>query len=189
MKDKIVKLKENISRLAESGFLHIIVSSTLAKAVSFVSAMFLPKIITDKVEYGLLSYVDNIRSYILLINGLGIMHAIMRFCTKESDEARKWGRFKSIVKTGLVFDVIIVSISIAAMLIIPERFDGERNYLLISSLIPIFFFLFESVQLYLRACFKNQQFSYLSFIYTFLMVVLQIGSAYFAGVTGVLYSR
>ena len=83
MRQMILKIKDNINRLAESGFMHIIISSTLVKVVSFVSAMFLPRIITDKVEYGLLSYVDNIRSYILLFNGLGIMQAIMRFCTKE----------------------------------------------------------------------------------------------------------
>lgn len=189
MKTIFREIKGYCKQLTSGGFFHIIFSSTLVKVVAFISAIFLPRIIADRADYGLLGYVDNIRSYILLINGLGISNAILRFCSKDEAEEKKWGYLKTEIKIGLIFDVIIVAVSIVLMLVLPEKFDGERSCLLISSIIPIFFFLFESIQLFLRACFRNKEYSYLSLIFSVLMVIFQILGGIVGNVAGVLISR
>ena len=74
VRDKVVN---SIKKMGNSGFLHIIVSSSLVKVVSFISAIFLPRLLS-KSDYGILTYVDNIRNYIIMINGLGIANATIR---------------------------------------------------------------------------------------------------------------
>lgn len=73
------RLWEGIGTLRRRGFFHIIAGSTLAKIAGFVSVFFLPRFLS-KADYGLLTYVDNIRNYVMLFNGLGITQATLRYC-------------------------------------------------------------------------------------------------------------
>lgn len=184
-----VKFVGIYNQLASSGFFHIIISSTLVKIVSFISAMFLPRIISDKADYGLLSYVDNIRSYILMINGLGISYAIMRYCAKESNEKRRWGYFVTIMRYGVFIDVFIVLGTVFFAFITPETIVGQRELIIYAAATPIFFLLFDGIQLYLRSCLKNKEYSALSFSYSIIMVLFQIAAALAYGVTGVVWIR
>lgn len=184
-----VKFVGIYNQLASSGFFHIIISSTLVKIVSFISAMFLPRIIADKADYGLLSYVDNIRSYILMINGLGISYAVMRYCAKEDDEKKRWGYFVSIMRYGILVDVVIVLGTVLFAFVAPETIAGQRELILYAAAMPIFFLLFDGIQLYLRSCLKNKEYSFLSFSYSFIMVLFQIAAAFVYGVTGVIWIR
>ena len=61
------RLWEGIGTLRRRGFFHIIAGSTLAKIAGFVSVFFLPRFLS-KADYGLLTYVDNIRNYVMLFN-------------------------------------------------------------------------------------------------------------------------
>lgn len=69
-------------------FFHIIAGSTLAKIAGFVSVFFLPRFLS-KADYGLLTYVNNIQSYVMLFNGIGITQATLRFCAQKSDDEVK----------------------------------------------------------------------------------------------------
>lgn len=64
------RLWEGLNTLRKRGFFHIIAGSTLAKIAGFVSVFFLPRFLS-KADYGLLTYVDNIRNYVMLFNGPG----------------------------------------------------------------------------------------------------------------------
>lgn len=185
----ISKIKDTINSLKRNGFFHVILSSSLVKVVSFISAIFLPRIIGDKVAFGLLSYVDNIRSYILMFNGLGVTYSIIYYCAKENNERKRSGYFASILKLGFVIDAFVVLLTIILTLVLPETFSGQKELMLASSFICVFFLFFEGIQLYLRACLKNNYYSYLNATYTVLMVVLQIAAAFFSGVTAVVWIR
>ena len=178
----LVKAKNN-------GFFHIIVSSSLVKVVSFISAMFLPRVVADKSDYGLLVYVDNIRGYIMLINGIGIANATLRYCAKEDDEGKKKGYFLASLAIGIAFDVLMIAASAAVFILVPFTFAGASELLLLLSVLPLFAFLFEDIQLFLRACFENKKFSALSLFYTVLMVLGQIGFALLWGLKGVVLGR
>ena len=82
------KLCEGISSLHKRGFFHIIAGSTLAKIAGFVSVFFLPRFLS-KADYGLLTYVDNIRNYVMLFNGIGITQASLRFCAQKGSDEEK----------------------------------------------------------------------------------------------------
>lgn len=183
------RLKKLWVQMRNKGFLHIIISSTLVKVVSMMSAMFLPRIISSKVDYGLLTYVDNIRNYILLLNGLGMANAALKFCaTDESQEKRK-GYFLVSLGIGIGFDIILTIGTVIYYLTADFQFDGAREYLLAMSLLPILSFLFDDIQIMLRACFENKKFSFLSFAYALLSLTCQIGLAWIWSLKGVVAGR
>ena len=159
------RLWEGIGTLRRRGFFHIIAGSTLAKIAGFVSVFFLPRFLS-KADYGLLTYVDNIRNYVMLFNGLGITQATLRYCAQEGSDEEKKGYFITTLKVG-----------------------GARFQLVLSSCLPVLYFLFTDIQLLLRATFQNQRYSVYNFTYSFLLMIFQIVFAVLWGVTGVMVSR
>ncbi len=182
------KLWEGLGTLRRRGFFHIIAGSTLAKIAGFVSVFFLPRFLS-KTDYGLLTYVDNIRNYVMLINGVGMTQATLRYCAQEGSDEEKKGYFITTIKIGLLADVALIVLTAAAYMIVPFPFEGARFQLVISSCLPVFYFLFTDIQLLLRATFQNQRYSVYNFTYSFLLMIFQIVFAVLWGVTGVMIGR
>lgn len=182
------KLWEGLGTLRRRGFFHIIAGSTLAKIAGFVSVFFLPRFLS-KTDYGLLTYVDNIRNYVMLINGVGMTQATLRYCAQKGSDEEKKGYFITTIKIGLLADVALIVLTAAAYMIVPFPFEGARFQLVISSCLPVFYFLFTDIQLLLRATFQNQRYSVYNFTYSFLLMIFQIVFAVLWGVTGVMIGR
>ena len=119
------KLWDGIVTLHKKGFFHIIAGSTLAKIAGFVSVFFLPRFLS-KADYGLLTYVDNIRNYVMLFNGIGITQATLRFCAQKGDDEVKKGYFISSLKIGIIADIFLIVLTTAAYLIIPFPYEGAK---------------------------------------------------------------
>lgn len=182
------KLWEGIKTLHKRGFFHIIAGSTLAKIAGFVSVFFLPRFLS-KADYGLLTYVENIRNYVMLFNGIGITNATLRFCAQQGSDEEKKGYFVASLKIGIFADVFLIVLTTAAFLVIPFPYEGARFQLVISSCLPILYFLFTDIQLLLRATFQNQRYSIYNFTYSFLLMIFQIVFAVLWGVTGVMIGK
>lgn len=182
------KLWEGLGTLKKRGFFHIIAGSTLAKIAGFVSVFFLPRFLS-KNDYGLLTYVDNIRNYVMLLNGIGITNATLRYCAQKGSDEEKKGYFLTSLKVGITADVLLIIFTAAAYLMIPFPFEGARFQLVVSSCLPILYFLFTDIQLLLRATFQNKRYSVYNFTYSFLLMIFQIIFAVLWGVTGVMVSR
>lgn len=182
------KLWKGIKTLHKRGFFHIIAGSTLAKIAGFVSVFFLPRFLS-KADYGLLTYVENIRNYVMLFNGIGITNATLRFCAQQGSDEEKKGYFVASLKIGIFADVFLIVLTTAAFLVIPFPYEGARFQLVISSCLPILYFLFTDIQLLLRATFQNQRYSVYNFTYSFLLMIFQIVFAVLWGVTGVMIGK
>ena len=182
------KLGEGRKTLHKRGFFHIIAGSTLAKIAGFVSVFFLPRFLS-KADYGLLTYVENIRNYVMLFNGIGITNATLRFCAQQGSDEEKKGYFVASLKIGIFADVFLIVLTTAAFLVIPFPYEGARFQLVISSCLPILYFLFTDIQLLLRATFQNQRYSVYNFTYSFLLMIFQIVFAVLWGVTGVMIGK
>jgi O-antigen/teichoic acid export membrane protein len=182
------KIASLLKKGSNTGFLHIIISSTLVKIVSFISSIFLPRFLS-KDDFGLLAYVDNIMGYILLINGLGIVNATIRFVPNEKSDEDKMGIFITTIIIGLIFDIILLGILVIGLFTLPINLGESKELLSLMILIPPLTFIFEDIQLFLRALFKNKSYSILSFIYTIMMVVLQITFALMFYLNGVIIAR
>lgn len=181
-------ITEIFFKAKQKGFFHIIFSSTLVKIIGFLSAIFLPRFLS-KYDYGLLSYIDTIRNYILLFNGLGIANATLRYCAQDINAEKKKGLFLATIIIGVSSDVLLIIGSIVIFMLVPFQFEGSKYFLLLSSVFPIFAFLYEDMQLFLRACFENKKYSIVSFVYAFLMVVLQIIFAIWGQLKGIILGR
>lgn len=189
LKRELQKLIKIGITLSKSGFFHIIASSTIIYIVNFMSAIFLPRVISSKAEYGLLVYVDNIRSYIVILSGIGLAHATLRYVSRTKDEASRKGVLKYTTHIGILMTLGIVLISICVFFLIDFPFTNARSYLMIMSFIPLLIFIMDNQQLFLRGSFQNKHYSLIAFIYTSLMVVLQISFGYLFGIMGVAAGR
>lgn len=189
LQQRYKQLLDGIQALKRKGFFHIIAGSTLAKIAGFVSVIFLPRFLPSKAEYGLLSYVDNIRNYIMLFNGIGIANATLRYCAQEDSLENKKGYFLASLWIGLGADLVMIVLTVAAFLLVPFQYQGSNALLLLSSLLPVFYFLFNDIQLLLRASFENRKYSVYNFSYSFLLMIFQIVFALLGGAAGVMVGR
>lgn len=185
---RVDQVKNGIRLIKEKGFFHIIISSSLVKVISFISAMFLPRVLS-KTDYGVLVYVDNIRNYFLMFNALGITNATLRYCVQEESEEEKRGVFLYSLRKGLIIDLILFIGSLIFFLCADFQFQSSRLYLVLMSALPILVFIYEDLQLYLRALFANREYSILSFSYSALMVIAQIVLAITSGILGIIGGR
>ena len=149
------KLKEGLITLKRRGF-SIIMVLPLAKIAGFVSVFFLPRFCQGGLK--LLTYVNNIQSYVMLFNGIGIINATLRYCAEDGDDEVKKGYFITSLKVGIFADILLVIFTTAAYLVIPFPYEGAKFQLVISSCLPIFYFLFTDIQLYFRHLSKSTLF-------------------------------
>ena len=186
-KPYLEKLKTTARRLNSQGFFHIMISSSLVKVASLLSAMFLPDFMSRD-DFGVLTFVDNIRGYILLFNGIGIANATLRYCALTDDKARQKGIFLATLKIGIAVDAVIVALSAACFFFIPFSF-GSNHLLLMLSLFPPLLFLLEDMQLLFRPTLHNRAYSASSLFYAVTMVGGQVILCFFMGLDGVVLGR
>lgn len=182
------KISELVLSLKAKGFFHILVSSTLVKVVSFISVIFLQRFL-PKAEYGLLSYVDTIRNYVLLVNGIGISNATIRYCSGNDSDEKKKSYFLASIIVGIAADIVLIIASVIAFTYIEFPFEGANSLLILSSVIPLFIFLYEDISFLLRASLENKKYSALSFAYSLLMVIMQVTMAILWSLKGVIIAR
>lgn len=175
-------------KLKSKGFVSFVISSSISRAISFVSIIFLARILT-KSDYGLLSYVDNIRNYVLIINGLGLSNVVLRYCAQNNNLSTNKGYLYSSLGIGIVFDVIIIGISLLFFSQLQFDYPEANRYLISMAFLPLFIYMFESFQMFFRATFRNSLFSIVTIVYSALMIILQIIMGYFFDLLGIVYGR
>ena len=185
----IEKLKKQITRLYATGALHITLGSFATKFVAFFGSIFVVRLLS-KDQYGLLSYVENIYGYALVLAGLGLSYSILRYIIVV-DKEKKATVFKYIIKRSLVINFILV----LAILIVnffnpyPEGFKDSIYLIPILSLLLPVQDLFNDGLYTLRATFKNREYAYWSTVVAFILIVGRIVGAIIYGVYGVVWSR
>ena len=182
------KFHEILFKLRKRDFFYFILSSTLARSMTFLSIIFLARLMS-KYDYGVLSYVDNLRNYVLLLSGLGMTNVILRYCAQTTDISVSKGYFLSAFMIGLLFNIILVLISIVFYIYFPITFENGTSLLIVMSLLPVFIYIFDCIQIIFRANFQNVIYSKLSIIYSFSMIVLQIAFCIYWGLFGIAASR
>ena len=106
MKRYIEKLRSAVKSLLSKGFFHIFIGNTLVKCVSLCSAILLPRILVPESIYGMLGTVDNVNSYLILMNGLGLANSVLRYCAMKDTLEEKTAVFRfclKFCKTGVCF--------------------------------------------------------------------------------------
>lgn len=181
-------MQEKINKVFKSGFISIMISNTLVKLLVFASSIFLPRFLAVN-EFGIYSYTENLFNYFLIINGLGISNSILKYCSNNEDNNVHKGYFFFIIKTGIMLDLILFIIMFIFSLLYKFEFENSRLLFQLMLFIPIFSFIFECIQLFLRSIFENSKYSILTFFYSFLFLILQIVLAVYFTIIGVVFAK
>lgn len=178
-----------VNKMREKGFLSVFLGSLLVKCISFCSVLFLPRIIADTSQYGVLSIVDNFNSYLLIVSGLGLSNSILRFCVLQETYAGKRAIFEFCLKWGMVINGCILVLVILGLSNIDLSIEGLEIYLFIGLALPMFSYVFDCISLFLRADMKNKEYARISVIYTVLYGGFQILLALGYKVMGAIVGR
>lgn len=185
--------KENIRKgidfLREKGFFAVFGGSVLIKCISFCSVLLLPRILDSTSQYGILSIVDNVNSYLILVNGLGLSNSILRFCVLKETYDQKRAVFDFCLQWGMVINGVILIIALIVVSFMDLSISGLRSYLLMGLGVPAVMYVFDCSSLFLRADMKNKEYAKLSVIYTALYAGLQILLTWGFSVYGALAGR
>ena len=185
---KITDIRNIINNVIKKGFLQILVGNTLVKLMTFSSIIFVARILTTT-ELGTLASVDNIMSYILLANGLGLANSILRFCSIYDKPELKISILRYSFFVGLIIDVALIAVIILSYQFIPFPNNTQRYFFGLLILIPIFSFSFDCIQLYLRAGLFNKLFAIFCIVDAAVGAALDITFSYFGRVQGMIIGR
>ena len=193
MKRYLDKLISALKSLLSKGFFHIVVGNTLVKCVSLCSAILLPRILVPESVYGMLGTVDNVNSYLILINGLGMANSVLRYSAMKDTLEEKTAVFRFCLKFGILADGLIILV-FAPLLMFSTLFSGgnygaSKGYILVACLIPMLTYVQEVAMIYMRANLLNKAYAKISVVYTLLYAGFQVLLALFFSLTGVFVGR
>lgn len=183
------RITSGLKLLKDKGFFDIFTGTILVKCISFCSVIFLPRIINNTDQYGILSIVDNFNSYLILANGIGLANSILRFCSLKEKYEEKRAVFQFCFKWGLIINGIIIVIVLLTLTQITLSIKGLKLYLYLGLGIPTFSFVFECITLFLRSDLKNKEYSRLSIAYALAYAGVQILCAIGYKIFGVIIGR
>lgn len=193
MKRYIDKLISAVKSLLSKGFFHIVIGNTLVKCVSLCSAILLPRILVPESIYGMLGTVDNVNSYLILINGIGLANSVLRYCAMKDTLEEKTAVFRFCLKFGVIADGLIILIFVP-LLLFSTLFSGgnygaSKYYILVACLIPLMTYIQEIAMLYMRANLMNKAYAKISVVYTVLYAGFQVLLAWLCSLNGVFIGR
>jgi O-antigen/teichoic acid export membrane protein len=182
--DLVAKFK----RVTKEGFFHIFASRLLNRIVRFGASIIVVRILSKEL-YGSFSYATNILQFFLLLNGLGVVHALLQFCSEKKERAKKLAFLKYGGRNGLIFNVFLVVAIVVFVQFFKLPVEGSSQILLWMCFIPVATLIFEMMGSYLRSDFRNKEFSYLNMSNTILYSLATIIGGYFFAVQGIVFGR
>ncbi|MBE6765270.1 MAG: hypothetical protein E7546_05260 [Ruminococcaceae bacterium] len=188
------KGSSQIASLFKTGFFHVFSSNMINKMISFLSGIVLVRLIS-KADYGVYSYANNILSFFVLITGMGMASgAFQLICERakhgqsEVDSYSKKIYFYA-CRSGTVFNLFLAVIIVIFSLFVTLKIEGSNDLLILLALYPVVTLAASFQKIYLRADFKNKEFSYANTLEAILMLVFSIAGAYIYGTVGLIIAH
>lgn len=179
---------KKLKALIIDGFLYIIGGSILIKLMGFISNIFVVRIIS-KSEYGLLSYADNIYSYVSIIAGLGMSTAIIVKCNRRQQDILNNSYFSFALTRGIIIQFIATCGVVLYFYISSTGFDAAQKYVWLLFLYPIATYIMQCVTNYVRAYQYNKLYSKAAVTQSFALAVFSIFLAFCLSAKGVIIAR
>lgn len=182
----VEKAKTKLKSIWELGGFHVVGGNFLNKFVTFFGSVLIVRLLT-KNEYGELSYIENLYSFLYLLAGFGISNAILRFVILEKDIEGKKAVFNYMVKIAIVINIFIILLGFVANHYYPhaETFTYAAGLLYIMMLmLPAQYFFDNNIALK-RAFLDNKSFAYYNFAYATTVIIGKCMGAYSGGLEGV----
>jgi hypothetical protein len=181
-------LCEKIKQLYNKGALHILCGTFATKFVTFFGSIVVVRILS-KEEYGLLGYIENIYSYALIIAGMGLSNAALRYVVISPPERKRYFQ-EYIVSHSMIRNIIITGFIIVVNFFIdyPDNFKEAKLWIpVFALLIPLQDCVNDSLYS-LRALFLNKKYAFFSVLVSSILIIGRIVGAYGCGIKGVAWS-
>ncbi len=161
----IQTIKERLKTYYEKGLIHVLTGSFLTKCISFFGSIVLVNALS-KFEYGVLTYLENIYSYIWILAGMGMSNAILRFVVLKDTLPEKRNSFLYSVRKGFLFNLLLIILAAGFNLIYPHREDYRPfSWLLFFLLASLpFQYMTDNAMGHERAMFNNKRYVAFSLI-------------------------
>lgn len=180
-------LKRKVATLKKRGFFEILFGGTASKMVAFLSSIVIVRLVS-KGDYAILSYADNIYSYVVLFSGIGMASAVLKYCVQD-DGFKNKAYYNFAIKWGTLFQIAILFLVLVFVALVELPFEGTEQ--LLYALLP-YGFLYYWVQLFqsfLRSRFENRKYAISSFVQVVLTFILSIIAVISVGIIGVPIAR
>lgn len=170
-----------------SGVVHTLSANILNKIIGMISTMIITRMFTTT-DYGILSYVLNIYSYLTLISGLGLISGNIQFATENKGQGKAYSYYKYCLSMGLLVDIVIATISMLLLSIFKLPIEGAKSYILMYIPLLLLEYIIAIIQGILRSRNQIKEYAQLLNINSISIAIGTCGGAFF-GVLGVIIGR
>lgn len=179
MKDTLEKVKNRIVHLVSNGFLWIFWGSFVSQLFGFISSVIVIRNL-PKTEYGVYVDANNIYSYMAIFIGMGMVSAILQFCSEAIANEKKIAIYRFAFKTGSIFNILLfVAIYLVGAIYKP---NSAGYYLRMMCGYPLVIYTANYLQMALRVKRKNPEFA---LAYTVYAVTICAGNIVFTHLWGI----
>ncbi len=179
------KIKNRITPLVANGFLWIFGGNFAAQFFGFVSSVVVIRNLS-KAEYGVYVDANNIYSYMAIFIGMGMISAILQFCSENVSNRRKTAIYQFAFSTGSVFNLALLVVIYAVGCFYKP--DGAGYYLRLMCAYPIVIYTNNYLQMALRVKRKNREFGLVYMVYAVTICAGNIVFTFLWGVKGLVIS-
>lgn len=185
MKKTFEKIKNRITPLISNGFLWIFGGNFAAQFFGFVSSVVVIRNLS-KTEYGVYVDANNIYSYMAIFIGMGMISAILQFCSEDVSKERKTAIYQFAFSTGSLFNVFLLcAIYFIGCVYKPE---SAGYYLRMMCAYPIVIYINNYLQMALRVQRRNKEFGIVYIVYAVTICAGNIVFTFLWGIKGLVIS-
>ena len=170
-----------------NGVVHTLSANVVNKIIGMISTMIITRMLTTS-DYGILSYVLNMYSYLALISGLGLISGNIQFATENKGEGKAYSYYKYCLLMGLLVDIVIVTISMLLFSNFGLPIEGAKCYILMYIPLLLLEYIIAIIQGILRSKNQIKEYARLLNINSISIAIGTCGGAFF-GVLGVILGR
>ncbi len=177
--------KNRIAPLIQNGFLWIFGGNFAAQFFGFISSVVVIRNLS-KTDYGVYVDASNIYSYMAIFIGMGMISAILQFCSENVTQERKISIYRFAFSTGSVFNIFLALFIFAVGSIYKP--DGAGLYLRMMCGYPIVIYTDNYLQMTLRVKRKNREFGLVYIVYAVTICAGNIVFTLWWGIAGLIIS-
>lgn len=176
--------------LARRGGADVFIGSIATKAVTFVGAVLVARILT-KDQFGQLTYIETLYTYALIFAGFGLSDAVVRYVVLASNSGAKFDRIIYIIRTGVLRTLVVTAAAALAMLLVHHSgFAAETGLLAAVLVLALPFEYVKNVgNMALRALMANRLYAVSSVVIAIILVAARAFGASTFDVSGAVALR
>lgn len=144
--------------------------------------------ILDKGEFGLIAYALTVVSFFAPFVGAGLHQGFLRYGALSQGQLDKKVLFDITLKKGFKYTALMIVLFIIISPLLSIKLSGSILYLLLIGFQLLGLFLFQMIQIYCRMIHRNKLYAILETKNNLLLLISNIGMAYFFGGMGYVIS-